>query len=96
MTELKKPPSTPLTRLLSRVSVWLDDKVGWDKLPIYLSLPVLIGERILLREKNLANTGGVTKDQKPPLTDGREAVAVLRALEAIQRSVRAAGREERV
>jgi len=33
---------------------------------------------------------------RPPLTDGREAVAVLRALEAIQRSVRAAGREERV
>jgi predicted dehydrogenase len=31
-----------------------------------------------------------------PLTDGREAVAVLRALEAIQRSARAAGREERV
>ena len=33
---------------------------------------------------------------RPPLTDGREAVAVLRALAAIQRSVRAAGREERV
>ncbi len=33
---------------------------------------------------------------RPPLTDGREAVAVLRALAAIQRSVRAAGREERL
>ena len=33
---------------------------------------------------------------RPPLTDGRTAVAVVRVLEAIHRSVRAAGREERV
>ena len=78
MSELKKPPSTPFTRLLTKVSVWLDDKVGWDRLPMWVSLPVLIGERILLREKNLVNTGGVTKDQKPPLTDGRERFATAR------------------
>jgi len=33
---------------------------------------------------------------RAPLTDGGEALAVVRALEAIQRSVRAAGREEKV
>jgi len=78
VTELKKPPSTPLTRLFTKASVWLDTKVGWDKLPLLISVPVLIGERILLRQKNLANTGGVTKDQRPPLTDGRERFATAR------------------
>ena len=33
---------------------------------------------------------------KPPLTGGREGLTVVHALEAIQRSVRAAGREEPV
>lgn len=33
---------------------------------------------------------------KPPLTDGRSALAVVTALEAIERSVRSAGREEKV
>jgi predicted dehydrogenase len=33
---------------------------------------------------------------KPPLTGGREALAVVTALEAIERSVRSAGREEKV
>ena len=78
MTELKKPQSTLLTRLLTRVSVCLDNKFGWDKLPIYLSLPVLIGQRILLREKNLTNTGGITRDQHPELVDGRERFATSR------------------
>ncbi|TMA40278.1 MAG: Gfo/Idh/MocA family oxidoreductase [Deltaproteobacteria bacterium] len=35
-------------------------------------------------------------DGKPPLTGGREAATVVRALEAVQRSMRAAGREEPV
>ena len=33
---------------------------------------------------------------KPPLTDGRSALAVVTALEAIERSVHSAGREEKV
>jgi predicted dehydrogenase len=33
---------------------------------------------------------------KQPLTGGREGIAVVRALEAVQRSIRAGGREERV
>jgi len=33
---------------------------------------------------------------KQPLTGGREGIAVVRALEAIQRSIRAGGREEQV
>jgi hypothetical protein len=78
MSELKKPPSTPFTRLFTKVSVWLDQKVGWDRLPIWISVPVLIGERYLLRQKNLTNTGGITKDAKPPLTDGRERYATSR------------------
>ena len=67
MTDLKWPESTPLTRLLTRVSVWIDQKVGWDHLSKSLGLFVLIGERILLRQKNLHDTGGVTKEQRPPL-----------------------------
>jgi hypothetical protein len=72
MTDLQPPPSTPFTRLLTKVAVWVDQRIGWDRLPMVLSLPVLIGERILLRQKNLADTGGVTKDEHPPLVDGRE------------------------
>ena len=34
--------------------------------------------------------------EKQPLTGGREGIAVVRALEAIQRSIRAGGREEQV
>jgi predicted dehydrogenase len=33
---------------------------------------------------------------KQPFTGGREGIAVVRALEAIQRSIRAGGREEQV
>ncbi|HEY3188780.1 MAG TPA: hypothetical protein VGJ70_14965, partial [Solirubrobacteraceae bacterium] len=33
---------------------------------------------------------------KPPLTAGREAASVVRVLEAVERSVRGAGREEQV
>jgi Animal haem peroxidase len=72
MTELRRPRETLLTRLLTSLSVKIDRKIGWERLPLILGLPLLIGQRVLLRQRNLHDTGGVTKESQPPLADGRE------------------------
>ncbi len=46
----------PLSRLLAEVAGALDRRFGWHKLPLPLSIPVLIGLRERLREKNLHDT----------------------------------------
>jgi hypothetical protein len=50
----------------------IDKSIGWAKLPTPLALPVLIGLRDRLREKNLYDTGRGKLD-KPPFTDPNQA-----------------------
>ena len=44
-------------RVLVVFAQLLDDKVGWDKLPIWVGIPTLVGVRNRLREQNLFDTG---------------------------------------
>ena len=60
-----------VAKLFSRATEAVDRKVGWDRLPIPLALPVLIGLRDRLREKNLYDTGRGPL-AKPPFTDPNE------------------------
>jgi Animal haem peroxidase len=43
--------------LLERAAAVLDRRVGWDKLPMPLAIPVLVGLRDRLRRENLYDTG---------------------------------------
>ncbi len=45
-----------------------DRRWGWDKLPLLIAMPVLIGLRNILREKNLVDTGRGPLD-KPDISD---------------------------
>ena len=56
------------SRLTADWAEAIDKSVGWAKLPIPLALPVLIGLRDRLRERNLYDTGRGALD-KPPFTD---------------------------
>ena len=54
--------------LLTGVAEKLDRRFGWDKLPLPLALPTLIGLRKRLREKNLYDTGRGPLD-RPDVSD---------------------------
>ena len=70
------PGATKPGRSLSRWPItWydafaekLDRRYGWDKLPLPLAMPVLIGLRNILRAKNLYDTGRGPLD-KPSIDD---------------------------
>jgi hypothetical protein len=47
---------SPFMRAYNRLAIALDHKFGWDKLPLPLSLAVLVGIRNVLRQRNLYNT----------------------------------------
>ena len=46
----------------------LDRRIGWDRLPLPVAMPVLIGLRNRLRQKNLVDTGRGPLD-KPDVSD---------------------------
>ena len=46
-----------MPHLLTDLAEKLDRRFGWDKLPLPLALPTLIGLRNRLRERNLYDTG---------------------------------------
>jgi hypothetical protein len=46
---------SPLARILGMAAVAIDRRFGWDKLPLPLSLAVLVGVRSVLRQRNLHN-----------------------------------------
>lgn len=50
-----------------RIATRIDHKRGWDKLPRFLSIPVLIGVRDVLRKKNLFDTTGMPAVNTPPV-----------------------------
>src|SRR3954469_10281410 len=49
--------------LLDGIAEKLDRRVGWDRLPLPVAIPVLIGLRNRLRAKNLYDTGRGPLDQ---------------------------------
>ena len=52
-------------RIFNGVSTALDRRVGWDRLPLPVSLPVLIGLRNELRRHNLHDTEGLPTRSAP-------------------------------
>lgn len=62
-----------LSRLFTRWTQALDQKVGWHRFPLFIGLMILVGLRTILREKNLYDTTGVKlsdKDQPLPSEKG--------------------------
>ncbi|MER5886389.1 peroxidase family protein [Streptomyces sp. NPDC001941] len=53
-------------RLVTGASRYLDDRIGWDKLPLPLGLATLLGLRVTLRRHNLYDTNAI------PSVDGPE------------------------
>jgi hypothetical protein len=54
-----------LWRLLTFVSERVDQRKGWHKLPLPVALPVLVGIRTKLRQKNLFDTGVLPSANEP-------------------------------
>jgi hypothetical protein len=52
-------------RMYAEVCVWIDKKIGWPKLPPYIGLAVLLGERVKLRMENLHDTSEFTTLPQP-------------------------------
>src|ERR1700719_3376603 len=48
-----------LSRLFTRWTKSLDQKIGWHRFPLLIGLIVLVGLRVILRERNLYDTTGV-------------------------------------
>jgi hypothetical protein len=55
------------SRLFARATEALDQRFGWHNLPLPLEIPILIGLRMRLRERNLYDTS--TTAQRPPRPD---------------------------
>ena len=55
-----------LTKAFVQGAMALDRKVGWHRLPLPVSLAVLIANRMLLRERNLHDTGTPQASPPPP------------------------------
>src|SRR5713226_354681 len=65
-------PLSPV-ELYANICVWIDKNIGWPKLPSYLGLAVLLGERVKLRQTNLVDTTGFpTLPQPEPQAKGIE------------------------
>ncbi len=50
-----------------RIATAVDHKRGWDKLPTFLGIPILIGVRDVLRKQNLFDTTGQPAVNPPPV-----------------------------
>jgi hypothetical protein len=64
----------PSHRVLVFLAQFIDHKVGWDRLPTLLSIPMLVGLRARLREQNLFDTGVGPVKADWPTRDGFELV----------------------
>lgn len=66
-----RPPLA--AELYSNFCVWVDHTIGWHRLPTYVGLAVLLGERVKLRQKNLHDTNVFpTLPQPDPQVKGLE------------------------
>ena len=54
-----------LSKLLTATAASLDRRIGWDRLPRVIGVPVLVGLRTRLRERNLYDTGAGTSLRAP-------------------------------
>jgi hypothetical protein len=63
---------SPLWKVLTRISVLVDQKIGWDKLPLPVALLVLIALRRLYRWTNLYDTSRLPTVGVPPLPEPAE------------------------
>jgi len=61
-----------MASLIARAAEAIDRRFGWFRLPRLLALPVLIGLRTRLRQKNLHDTGRGPLN-RPPFTDPNQA-----------------------
>ena len=76
--KVSPPTDAPFTyrpslaaRLFAELSVWVDHRIGWAKLPVPLAVVLLVGERIKLRSENLHDTDMLpTLPQPPPVQSG--------------------------
>jgi hypothetical protein len=60
-------------QLYAHFCVWVDQNIGWPKLPQWLGLAVLLGERIMLRWQNLHDTNTApTLPQPEPQAKGTD------------------------
>lgn len=55
--QLQREPASPLWRWWINIAQDLDQRIGWDKLPLILAIPTLSGMRKRLRLENLFDTG---------------------------------------
>jgi hypothetical protein len=60
---------SPLWKVLTRIAVAVDQKIGWDKLPLPVALLVLIALRRLYRWTNLYDTSRLPAVGVPPLPE---------------------------
>jgi hypothetical protein len=59
--------------LYANICIWIDKNIGWPKLPPYLGLAVLLGERVKMRQVNLVDTSVFpTLPQSEPQAKGIE------------------------
>lgn len=67
--------SSPLSRLFTRLTQSLDQKVGWHRFPLPFALVVLIGLRTILRNQNLYDTTEVKLTGSDQSTGARQVTA---------------------
>ena len=67
MSQRYRSGLSPLWKVLTRIAVTVDQKVGWDKLPTPVALLVLIALRRLYRWTNLYDTATLPTVGVPPL-----------------------------
>src|SRR5919202_3349412 len=71
MSQRYRRGMSPLSELVARLAVKVDQSVGWDKLPTPVALAVLIALRMLYRWRNLYDTSSLPSvEQPPPLPEG--------------------------
>jgi len=67
MSQRSNSGLSPIWKVLIRAAVKVDQRVGWDKLPTLLALPVLIALRKLYRWHNLYDTSTLPTVGVPPI-----------------------------
>ena len=67
MSQRSSSGLSPLWKVLTTIAVKVDQKIGWDKLPLPVSLAVLIALRKLYRWRNLYDTATLPTVGVPPV-----------------------------
>jgi hypothetical protein len=73
-------PTIP-EQLYAKLTVWLDQRVGWSNLPLPFGLALLLGERIMLRWQNLHDTNVLPSTPLPDLQQPNTAYLTERTVD---------------